>query len=110
MQGKRRKFTREFKIGILREYESGKSLAEICRENDILPSMVSKWKKEYSAYPDTAFKGNGNLYKDQARIAELERKIGQLYLENEFLKKVMEASKKRIEEKRKRQELTGGLK
>jgi len=110
MHGKRRKFTREFKIGLLREYECGKSLAEICRENNIHPSMVSKWKKEYSAYPDTAFSGNGNLYKDQARIAELERKVGQLFLENEFLKKVLEVTKKRIEEEKKKQVLTGGLK
>jgi len=110
MLAQRRKFTREFKIGIIRELDGGKTFAEICRENDIHPSLVSRWKKEYEAYPETAFSGNGNLYKDQAKIAELERKIGQLYLENEFLKKVLEVSQKRIGEERKRQNQAGGLK
>ncbi|MGV9141433.1 MAG: transposase, partial [Promethearchaeota archaeon] len=32
---KRRKFSREFKLSLLREHENGKSEAQICRENDI---------------------------------------------------------------------------
>ena len=33
------------------------------------------------------FRGNGNKYKDQARIAELERLLGQAHAEIELLKK-----------------------
>jgi len=37
--------------------------------------------------PEKAFSGNGNQYKDQARIAELERLLGQAHAEIELLKK-----------------------
>ncbi|MCG7848991.1 MAG: transposase [ANME-2 cluster archaeon] len=41
----RTKFTRENKISILRELENGKSAAQVCRENGIHPSMLSKWNR-----------------------------------------------------------------
>jgi hypothetical protein len=37
--------------------------------------------------PEKAFSGNGNRYKYEARIAELERLLGQEHAENELLKK-----------------------
>ena len=37
--------------------------------------------------PEKAFSGNGKRYKYEARIAELERMLGQLHAENELLKK-----------------------
>lgn len=110
MHGRRRRFTREFKHSVIQEIDAGKSIAVICRENDIHPGMVSRWRKEYEAYPETAFSGNGKLFKDEARIAELERKVGQLYLENEFLKKVLEASQQRTKEEKKRRKHGGGSK
>ncbi len=45
----RKKFTREFKISVLREIENGKSSAQVSRENSIHPSMLSN--------------GNGNTKK-----------------------------------------------
>lgn len=33
--------------------------------------------------PEKAFIGNGNKYKDKARIAKLEKMVGQLYAEND---------------------------
>ena len=35
------------------------------------------------------FVATGGAYKEQARMAELERLVGQLYAENEFLKKAL---------------------
>ena len=84
---RRRQYTRDFKIGVIRGVESGKTLAQVSRENEIHPSLVVKWKKEYFRDPENAFRGNGRAYKEQARMAELERLVGQLYAENEFLKK-----------------------
>jgi hypothetical protein len=37
--------------------------------------------------PEKAFSGNGNQYKDQARIAELEKLFGQAHAKIELLKK-----------------------
>ena len=100
----RKKFTREFKISILRELENGKSSAQISRENGIHPSMLSKWKREYRENPEVAFNGNGNISKQDAKLAESERLIGQLYAENAFLKKVLSSLETKLQEHQKQRE------
>ena len=85
------------------EIESGKSKAEICREHEIHPTLITRWEKEYNQDLNKAFKGNGNTYKESARNAELERIVGQLYAENAFLKKTLVNLKvKMAEEQRKK--------
>jgi transposase len=97
---KRRKFTREFKLEILRGLE-GNTLAQVCREHDLLPNVVSKWRKDYESNPYQAFSGNGNLWKESAEIEKYKRLVGQLYAENEFLKKTLNTLQRRkAEEKR----------
>jgi len=100
----RKKFTRETKISILRELENGKSSAQVSRENGIHPSMLSKWKREYKENPGTAFSGNGNISKPEAKLAESERLIGQLYAENTFLKKVLTNLETKLQEHQKKKE------
>jgi transposase len=78
----RRTYTREFKLKVLRECESGKDKAQLSRENGLHPSLISRWEKEFREDPEHAFSGNGNSYKENARISELERVIGELYAEN----------------------------
>jgi transposase len=96
----RRRHTREFKISVIRELESGKNLAQLSRENNLHPTMISRWKLEYRKNPESAFSGNGNIYKDAAKNQELERLVGRLYAENEFLKKALSIlERKRQEEK-----------
>ena len=46
------------------------------------------------------FSGNGNKYKDQARIAELERLLGQAHAEIELLKKAFAMTQKKVREER----------
>ena len=88
----RKKHSREFKIRVMREIAAGKSPAAAAREHEVHPTMISQWRKMHARYGEAAFAGNGNTYKDEARIAELERKIGQLVLENDLLKKVLAAT------------------
>ena len=98
MSLKRRRFTREFKLQILREVESGKSVASVSREHEIHPNLIGKWQRVHRKYAEEAFAGNGHLYKEEARVAQLERMVGRLTMENEFLKKVLsrlEADKER---------------
>lgn len=96
----RRKFTREFKLSLINELES-KSFVQVCREHDIHPSLLSKWKRDYQANPQEAFSGNGNIWKEDARVAQYERIIGQQCAEIAFLKKTLEVlQRKRAEERR----------
>jgi len=47
MKKKRRSFSREYKISVLREIENGTKQAEVCRKYDLHPPLVklktSKW-------------------------------------------------------------------
>lgn len=88
----RKKYSRELKIRVMREIAAGKTPAAAAREHGVHPTMISQWRKLHARHGESAFAGNGNVYKDEARIAELERKIGQLVLENDLLKKVLAAS------------------
>jgi transposase len=85
----RRKYTKEFKLSVIRELESGVAISELARKHNIHPALPSRWKKEYYDDPNNSFSGNGNTYKLEARNAELERLVGQLYAEKEFLKKAI---------------------
>ena len=86
---KRRQFTKEFKLRIIREIEAGKSPAQAARQYQLHPNTIAKWQKQHEKYAERAFAGNGNAYTDEARIAELERMIGQLAMENAVLKKAL---------------------
>lgn len=96
----RRIFSKEFKLGVLRELNS-KSAAQICKENNIHQVLLNRWRREYENNPKAAFKGKGNLWKEDAKIAQYERLIGQLYAEITFLKKTLEVLQiRKAEEKR----------
>jgi len=99
--GIKRRFSRKFKLSILNELES-KKLAEVCRIHNLAPSTVSGWRTDYEKNPKEAFKGHGRMWKEDAKLAEKDRLIGQLYAENTFLKKACERLKQlQAEEKRK---------
>lgn len=103
MSRRRRSYTREFKLSLIAQLEaSDKTLVQVARENGIHPSLLTRWKRDYSEDPEHAFSGNGNAYKDKARIAELERLVGQLHAENDFLKKSLEKILARRQEERAR--------
>ena len=83
----RRTFTKEFKRQIVKEILSGtNNTAAICRKHSIAYPVVARWKKDYAM---------GRLDNEptieagyQEKIAKLERKVGQLTMEIDLLKKV----------------------
>ena len=85
----RREFTRDFKVSLMRELESGRSMAELCRMHELHPSLVSKWRRDWMDNPELAFSGRGKASTSTAKVAELERLVGCLYAENAFLKKAL---------------------
>ena len=87
---KRRVFTREFKLRVIREIEAGKSQAQFAREYQLSDTAIYKWRQQLSKYNDRAFAGNGNAYSNEARVNELERMVGRLTMENDFLKKLLQ--------------------
>jgi len=80
----RRKYTREFKLSVIRELESGVSVSEISRKYNIHPALPGRWKNEYYENPENSFSGNGNTYKLEAKNAELERPLDNYMLKTSF--------------------------
>lgn len=88
---KHRQFTPEFKAKVVLEVLGGqKSAADICREHNLKPDLVSKWKTQFLAAAASIFKQGEQADPQQARIAELERLAGKLSLELEIAKKASE--------------------
>jgi transposase len=97
MSKARRKFSRDFKLKVVQAYESGVSAVELSRQFEIHPNVVSNWVRDYRKDPTNAFASDAaqsdSSGSSEQRIAELERMIGRLALENEFLKKALSTAK-----------------
>lgn len=87
---KKKTYSREVKIAALNDLRSGKSVAEVCRQYEVKMGVLYRWKREYETNPGHAFSGKGNPATYEARIAQYERLVGQLYAENSLLKKALE--------------------
>lgn len=95
MKRKRRHLTAEFKARVAAEALKGEqSIQQIAQENDIAPSQVSAWKKDLEDHMASIFERKNttdhNAERQERRTAQLERKIGQLLIEKEFLEKKCE--------------------
>jgi transposase len=85
MKKTRRRYDREFKLSVVAELEGGKPPVQIAREQGIHPSLPSRWRDESEENPEKAFRGNGKKYKEDEKISEQERILGQLYPDNRHL-------------------------
>ncbi len=99
----RRSFNKEFKENVLQELATGKPVAQVCKEFELLPTVVCRWRREQNQNHGLAFAGKGNPAKTETKIAQLEQKIGQLCMENDFLKRVNKAMHNGIVEIKKNQ-------
>ena len=88
-----RTFSQEFRRQVVEELLTGESRpAQLCRRHNISSSLLYHWKKQY---------GRGKFNNEptakaalQDRVEKLERLVGKLTLENEFLKKGLQHSLK----------------
>ncbi len=86
-----RSFSVEFKRQAVEELLSGESRpAQLCRRYNITSSVLYHWKKQYSRGKFNDEPTEEGALKD--RIEKLERLVGKLTLENEFLKKGLQHS------------------
>jgi transposase-like protein len=89
-------YSRDLKIAAMRALDAGATQREIARKYQLSPKLIERWRAEWRAKGELAFPSNGRrgladpAVDDARRIAELERKIGQLTMENDFLKKALQ--------------------
>lgn len=99
MKKKRRRYTPEEKVAILRRHLIDKvAVSALCEEYNIQPTVFYRWQKQFFENGAAAFQSNGKGEKQasERRIAALEEKI---IHKNEVLSELMEehvALKKKI--------------
>ena len=85
---KRRSFTPEFKFRVILELVGGaKTNAQICREHQLAPTVVSGWKEQFLERAPEVFATPQSQSVDQPHIAALERLVGRHTLGLEVAKK-----------------------
>jgi transposase-like protein len=90
---KRNQYSAEFKAKVVLEViQEEATVNEIAAKHGIHPVMVSRWKQEFMDRASEVFKkgpseAEKELEKEQRHVAELERKVGQLTYEVDWLKK-----------------------
>jgi len=82
----RRKFTREFKLSVVKRLEMGFPVAEMVRAIEVNANTLRRWRKEHLENAGNAFPGPGREHGPHGRIGKLERKMGQQVLEIDSLK------------------------
>jgi len=89
--GRQRSFSLEFKRQVVEESLSGESRpAQICRRYEISSSLLYHWKRQYARGKFSNEPMEEAALRD--RVERLERLVGKLTLENEFLKKGLQNS------------------
>ncbi|NMA24002.1 MAG: transposase [Spirochaetales bacterium] len=87
MKGKR--YSEEQIIGMLREIETGTSVADVCRKHGVSAWSISRWRRKYSGMDVPEAK---RLKALEAENARLKRIVANQALDMEILKEA--ASKK----------------
>lgn len=92
MRHSRRKFSGAFKARVAIEaLKERESLAELSNRFEVHPNMITKWKKEFLDKSSAVFDKKSEK-EPEIDPEKLYSKIGQLEMENDFLKKNLKRS------------------
>lgn len=87
-KGTRRKFTPEFKAKVAIEaIKEKETLSELSQRFNVHANIIGKWKQEFLKNSSIAFSSKNKKANKEADIEKIYAKIGQLEMENDFLKK-----------------------
>lgn len=93
MKRMKRKFSAKFKAQVaLEALKERESLAELAKKFELHPNQISQWKREFLDRASLAFEGPSADPKTDSVALEKERdqlykKVGELQMDNDFLKK-----------------------
>jgi transposase len=88
----RRKYDSDFKRNaVLLSEDPERSASEVAENLGIASDLLYRWRREYRAKTDLAFPGHGRegLTAQEQKIRELEKKLKDVEMERDILKKAM---------------------
>lgn len=92
----RRKFSAEFKAKVaLEAIKEVRTLQELSTQFEVHPQLIARWKQEFVQGAARVFEGdsmNGDSDHEK-ELDKLYKKIGQMQIDNDFLKKAWERLK-----------------
>ena len=97
MSKTRRNFSAKFKVSLVLEVLKGeKAINTIAKENDIQPNLLRNWKKEFLSKAEVVFDESREdnlkekLAAERKEKAEYAKKVGQLTMQVDWMKKKSE--------------------
>ena len=91
MNNQRRNFSADFKAKVaLEALKEQKTVAQLAEEYELHPTQIAEWKKQAQErmaglFGDT--RGEKEVHQTEVQVEKLYAQIGQLKVENDFLKK-----------------------
>ena len=90
MSKKRRRFSREFKLDVVRMVtDGGHELVAVSKELEIRPDMIQRWVKQLAKDPAQAFPGLGRQKERDAELSKMRRELNRVREERDILKKAV---------------------
>jgi len=87
---KRKTYSSGFKTKVVLEVlQERETVQEIARKYELHPSQISTWKSQFVSNASSVFEKGTPKAEDDKEKDALFKKVGQLQLENDFLKKVL---------------------
>jgi putative transposase len=86
---KRKRFSEEQIVGILKEHEAGIAVSELCRKHGVSDASIYKWKAKYGGLEISEAKRLKQLEDENSKLKKL---LAEAMLDNAMLKDI--ASKK----------------
>jgi transposase len=95
--GERKRFSASFKAQVaLEAIRNNDTISQLSVRYGVHPTQIQNWKVALERQAEGIFgKGRIPAEDDEEKLSELERKVGQLIIENDFLKKNFVASRKK---------------
>tara|TARA_Y200000002_G_C22145882_1_gene440904 strand:- start:83 stop:391 length:309 start_codon:yes stop_codon:yes gene_type:complete len=102
MSKQMKKYNSDFKLKVVLKYLTGNStISQLCQEFEISKATLNNWNKQFKENSSTIFSDaklsqSGLKFKKEQKekdkqISNLYKTIGQLTVERDFLKKVLDA-------------------
>lgn len=83
----KKRYTEEQIVGMLKEHESGLSMADVCRKYGVASSTFCGWRAKYGGMQVSDVKRLRQLEDENSKLKKL---LGQSMLDNEALKLALE--------------------